>query len=118
VAAPSAARIEVEPDGRTIARDEHGNARGGLRSIQLDVPTARYVAVSTKNPAYDGDFGRCDMIAHMVPFSREKLAALYGTPEELVRRVSRRAQELVEEGAVLAADAEEIEAEAAAFRWP
>lgn len=117
-APPSVARIAYEADGRTIARDRYGNTRGGLRSIQLDVPTARYVAVSSKNPEYGGEFARCDMIAHVVPFSRETLEALYGTREEFVRSVERRADELVNAGWYLASDAEEIKAEAAAFVWP
>jgi hypothetical protein len=118
VAPPGAARIEYEADGRTIARDRHGNTRGGLRSIQLDVPTARYVAVSTRNPEYRGELARCDMIAHRVPFPRETLETLYGTPEGFVRSVELRADELVKQGWYLAEDAEEIKREAAAFRWP
>src|SRR5215831_18837425 len=41
-APPKGPRIEVK-DGK-IVRDEHGNAKGGIRSPYLDVPTAHYIA--------------------------------------------------------------------------
>jgi hypothetical protein len=37
-APPRADRIEVAADGNTFARDEHGNSRGGVRCVQMDVP--------------------------------------------------------------------------------
>jgi hypothetical protein len=114
---PQAPRIEYLEDGRTIARDEHGNARGGVRSTYLDVPVARYVVVSTRNPAYSGGFNRCEMIAHSVAFDAAKLAGLYGTPAGYAAQVALRADELVRDGWYLAEDAEEIRREALEQTW-
>lgn len=38
---PRAERLEIGPDGY-LAKDEHGNTRGGVRSAQLDVPHSTY----------------------------------------------------------------------------
>jgi hypothetical protein len=55
------------PDG--IARDEHGNSLGGLRTPWVEVPDATYLAkFSQKNPLRAG----------LRPFSDEKMKELYG----------------------------------------
>ena len=117
-APPHMARIQYEADGKTLRRDEHGNALGGVRSTYLDVPVARYVAVSTKRASYTGDFNRCDMIAHVVPFERAKLTKLYRTHALYAALVAKRVDQLVKDGGYLEADAAEIKAEAQAYEWP
>src|SRR5262249_27491050 len=49
IAPPRADRIEVGDDGY-FAPDEHGNSRGGVRNVFIDLPIARFFA----NPR-DGD---------------------------------------------------------------
>jgi hypothetical protein len=109
---PRADRIKYLADGKTIDRDEHGNARGGVRSTYLDVPIATYNVISTKDPQRARSSTRCEMIAHAVPFDRAKLERLYKNKAGYARQVERRVSELVRGGWYLEADAKEIRKEA------
>ena len=113
-----AERIRYLPGGKVIARDEHGNARGGVRSTYLDVPIATYKVVSTRDPRRQNASTRCEMIAHSVPFDKEKLDELYSNPAGYARKVDQRIRQLVKEGWYLEADAQEIRKEASDFKWP
>ena len=64
--------------------DEHGNQTGGVRSHYVDVPAAVYLDDGT-----------------IIPFSPEKLRALYGTKEKWLAEVSRRLEEMTEERWIL-----------------
>jgi hypothetical protein len=91
--APRITRDPDAPDG--IARDEHGNALGGLRTAWVDVPDARYVArISPGNPLAPG----------MRPFSEEQMQALYGSREEYQRRIRARLDQMVVDGFLLQSD--------------
>lgn len=59
VAAPRAPRIETLDEGRTVVRDAHGKAKGGVRTPYLDVPVATYNVTSTTAPT-DPQTARCD----------------------------------------------------------
>ncbi len=86
-------RDRTAPDG--IARDEHGNALGGLRTPWVDVPDATYVAkLSDDDPNYAG----------MKRFSEEKMLALFGTRDNYERRVGDKLDEMVEQGLLLDED--------------
>ena len=113
---PYADRIAFEADGRTIKRDANGATIGGVRSISVDVPHAAINVISQVKPGGSGGT-RCEMIAHMTPFTREKMTALYGSREGYVRQVSQRADELARAGFYLPHDAAEIKAEAARLVW-
>jgi hypothetical protein len=81
------------PDG--IARDEHGNALGGLRTPWVDVPDATYVAkLSADDPNYAG----------MRRFSDEKMLSLYGSRVGYERRVQAKLGEMVQQGFLLDED--------------
>jgi len=74
--APRITRDQGASDG--IARDQHGNALGGLRTPWVDVPDARYVArISPGNP----------LAAGMRRFTDAEMQAWYGTRGEYERRV-------------------------------
>ena len=103
---PTAERIQLAPDGRTIVRDEHGNAIGGVRSTYLDVPIATYGAVSTNAPETPPG-SRCDFLGFQVDFTHEKLGGLYGTHGRYVRAVSDRLHDLVRDNLYLSRDAQE-----------
>jgi len=118
IAPPHAERIEYLEDGKTIARDDHGNTLGGVRSTYLDVPTAAYNVVSTKKPDHASARTRCEMVAHAIPFSKEKLIRLYSTKDDYIRQVTERIDGLVNDGWYLEADADEIKREAEVFEWP
>jgi hypothetical protein len=72
-----------------IQRDEHGNALGGVRLPELEVPIATY---DTENPPGSGTTR---------PFSPEKLKALYPTGADYVAKVTRAAREAEQAGVIL-----------------
>jgi hypothetical protein len=90
---PCITRDPDAPDG--IARDEHGNALGGIRTPWVDVPDAFYAArISPGNP----------LAAGKRPFTDEEMDALYGSREEYERRVRERLDGMVQERVLLPGD--------------
>ena len=71
--------IAVAGASPAILRDAHGNARGGVRLPDVEVPIATYHGL--------GD-GAAGLMGRTVPFSPEKLKALYPTHADYVRKVS------------------------------
>jgi Alpha/beta hydrolase domain len=88
-----------------IARDQFGNAMGGLRTPFLDAPTATYVPTDTARP---GGSVFCVLDGYNVPFSHETLATLYRSHGDYVERVVRQTDGLVREGFWLRPDAREV----------
>jgi len=83
--APRITRDPSAPDG--IARDEHGNALGGLRTPWVDVPDATYIA-RYPHPGMTLNAG-------MKRFDDEQMQALYGSHKEYQRRVRSRLEDMV-----------------------
>ncbi len=81
---PTADLIDVEMvDGRPqVVRDEYGNALGGVRLPEVDVPTATYTAAIVALNATMGLRGTTE------PFSAERLRELYPTREDYVAKVT------------------------------
>ena len=82
---PRAARIErdeMAPDG--IARDEFGNARGGLRTPWVDVPVARYLPRCSCSPIFGS----------MERFDATTFARLYGDAATYAARFERAVDEM------------------------
>ena len=91
--APRITRDPNAPDG--LARDEHGNARGGIRTPWVDVPDARYVArISPGNP----------LSAGLRRFSDDEMRALYGSRDEYERQARLQLDSMVGDGFLLAED--------------
>jgi hypothetical protein len=86
----------------SLARDEHGNGRGGVRLAHVEVPTART----------NGQ--ECGAPGAWVPFDDAKLAALYPSHAAYVARVKAAVDASVKAGFVLPEDAAETIAEAEA----
>jgi hypothetical protein len=105
---PHAAPIEVA-DGR-IVRDAVGNAKGGVRSAYVDVPTVRYIAAAP-TAAGENPFRR--LIGLEEPIAPAKLRAMYGTREAYLRMFDRRIDEMVAAGWLLRDDAARLRAEEA-----
>jgi len=105
---PRADRIEVGPDG-LFAKDGQGNTQGGVRCVQLDVPSLQYFS----NPGVNEDgtpaFG---VVGIEKPLPKDVLERLYKDHFEYVERFNRRLDELIAEGWFLAEDAAEMRAEA------
>ena len=106
---PHVGRIEMA-EGK-IARDEHGNAKGGLRSPWVDVPTVRYIASA---PMAQGDNFFRRLIGLEEPFSEDKLRALYGTKANYLARFNAGIDAMLSGGWLFAGDAARLKAEEAA----
>ena len=94
-------RIETRPNGAsgfTVVTDDHGNARGGLRTPYLDVPTARFMTTSP-GP------GNCPEIGHVEPFDAGRLTMLYGNFDGYVAKVRRSIAQLTARHVLTASDA-------------
>jgi len=74
----------VEPD--PIARDRYGNAKGGIRLPEVEVPTAM-VSGRENTPADDarGKLNFCALFGTTSPFDRATLAQLYPNHEAFVK---------------------------------
>jgi hypothetical protein len=116
IAPPRAQRVlldrDTSNDGSLMALDERGLPVGGIRTVYVDVPVAKYVASNTPampliaNPsawivANGGEQGAqimCRLSAYQVPFSKDELRRLYGTPADYVKKVEARLSELEKQG--------------------
>ena len=113
---PRAQRVLLDRDrtndGSLMALDEHGNPIGGIRDVYVDVPVAKYAALNTpatplipnpaewivKNGGEQGAQIMCRLSAYQVPFSKDELHKLYGTPGEYVKQFEARLSELEKQG--------------------
>jgi hypothetical protein len=130
VVPPSADRIwkdrNEKNDGSSMAMDEQGNPRGGIRNTYVDVPTARYnapneaAATLIPNPsAYVAKGGMqaatqmCRLAAYQVDFSKTELQQLHGSKQNYRSKVEKRLTELEQAGWSLPVYREMILADAA-----
>jgi hypothetical protein len=105
---PRSKRLTLDRDG-SVKLDEHGNPRGGVRTTYTEVPTARYVAENS-------GAGICEsgrLGGGQEPFAPEKLASLYKSHDDYVRKVTRLVKRLERQGWLLPADASAVREEAA-----
>ena len=107
VVPPRAERIEVGPDGYFV-KDEHGNSKGGVRCVQLDVPHSTY----RPNPMKADGTPSYLTVGLDEPFDHAKLRALYGDSPRYVKTFNQRLDELVDEGWFLAEDTGDLRREA------
>lgn len=108
-APPTADRLELLEGGAGLVPDEHGIAKGGVRTPWVDVPTARLSGLGQTGAGFAFLFGTTE------PFDPRELARAYpGGKGEYLERFARSLADAVEAGFLLAADVAEIEAIAAA----
>ena len=91
---PRAARMEVDEnlaDGTRVALDEHGNAKGGVRSTYLDVPAFTFT-IPNSGP------GLCSQTGWIAPLSDANMKALYRNHGGYVSAVQHRLKELLDQG--------------------
>jgi hypothetical protein len=117
IAPPIAPRLEtltVAPV--TYALDGSGNARGGVRSPQVDVPIAALGGTTnTGNPPL-GTF--CRLFGTTVPFTPEQLMAAYPTHDRFVGEWQKAIDQAVKAGFLLSADGKELAAAAQSVKVP
>ncbi|MET0986028.1 MAG: alpha/beta hydrolase domain-containing protein [Steroidobacteraceae bacterium] len=105
--APSAQDF-MKLDLSLIARDEFGNARGGLRLPDIDAPVGTLVAATQEN-LLGGEFK---------PFDAATLAKLYPTHEDYVRAVTKSARHAAAVGYIDESTAKRYVEEAKTSRVP
>lgn len=115
VAPPQGAPIEVNAQQNAIARDEHGNALGGIRTPAVDVPIATLSGEAAPLFAWNP---MCMLFGQTTPFSPDKLRALYPTHQDYVDKVTRAARAAREAGFILPEEEASIVAEAVAVAVP
>ena len=97
-----------------VDRDDLGNARGGVRSITLDVPVATYQALNEpRDPGEDLTPGSCLVYGSQLDLPADELVSLYGDRDTYVDEVDERLDELVEDGWVLDQFADDLRQQAA-----
>jgi len=95
----SAPRLEVRPGPPvTFARDEHGNALGGIRTPWVDVPIA-----TLSGEGQSGD-GFCVIFGTTKLFDEAKLAALYPTRRAYVKPYKKSMKRALKRGFLRKAD--------------
>jgi hypothetical protein len=110
---PIAPRM-VTSDGTgagTLVLDANGNATGGIRTPQLDVPVA--TLRGTGNTSAGGPLNFCALFGTTTPFSAERLAQLYKSHGAFVSQWVQAVDAAVSAGFILPADAEFVKASAA-----
>lgn len=107
---PQAPRLELSGNDPTrFAVDEHGNVKGGIRTPWMDTPTASLSGLGQTGGGFAFLFGTTR------PFDTAKLAALYpGGRRDYLAKFEAATDAAVRAGFLLAADAPEIKALAAA----
>jgi hypothetical protein len=106
---PSQPRMEKAPEG-TLARDDHGNAVGGIRWPHVVVPLGVHRAEAPTD-------GRADLMGSTTAFHAETVRRLYGTREKYEKRFAAAVDDLVETGVVLPEDAGSVGDPLAATVW-
>jgi Alpha/beta hydrolase domain len=109
VAPPKASPIEMS--NGEIVRDEFGNAKGGVRTPYVDLPTVRYTASA---PTSDNANIARRMIGLQEPLAQDKLKKLYKSREEYLNRFDAGLDKMVTGHWLSADDAETLKKEEAA----
>ena len=94
-------------DPKEIARDEHGNALGGIRLPDLEAPIATLSGAPSP-----GSPGFCILFGSTTPFDAARLAELYPDHDAYVSPYSAAVDRLLAAGFILEPDAEEAKAAA------
>jgi hypothetical protein len=108
VAPPHEERMQVT-DGPmpALMLDENSHAKGGVRSPWVDVPTATY---TTTSPGP----GTCAELGHAIPFTADRLKALYPTPQAYIKKMSVEVDDLVKARWFTESDGKKMKADLAA----
>nr|PZN69361.1 MAG: hypothetical protein DIU62_02640 [Pseudomonadota bacterium] len=105
-------RIETDAAHRPV-RDAQGNARGGWRLPQIEVPLAAYAGSGTPREATDRARTACALTGVRRPFTTGELRELYGSRAAWLERFRAAVDAAVADRRLTAADAESLKATAA-----
>jgi hypothetical protein len=108
--APRLATSDRTASGELVL-DEHGNATGGIRTPHVDVPIA--TLRGTGNSSAGGPVNFCFLFGTTTPFSSDKLAQLYTSHRDFVRRWTQSVADATAKGFILPQDARWVTVSAA-----
>lgn len=115
---PKSPRIQTTLFNTTV-KDQYGNAKGGIRMAEVEVPDRTY---SVMNIGASGstlrETGLCLMSGYDTPFSAATLKKLYPTHNDYVTKYTAAAKKLLNAGFLLQADYDEAIAAAQAAQVP
>lgn len=97
----SAPRLEASGPPVVYALDANGNARGGIRTPQVDVPIATFTGLQSGSIL-------CALFGSTTPFDAAKLKTLYPTPKSFVSAYNKATNRAVRKGWLRRADAKLI----------
>ena len=109
-APPIAVDQDPKNDGSHLALDEHGNAKGGIRNVWVDVPIATY-GVFGKGKTQQQD-RLCQLAGTKVPLAGEVLRKLYRGNADYAGRVEQRLKQSIADGWFLQEYADMVRADA------
>ena len=95
---PKGHPLEVVASNDAIARDEHGNALGGIRTPAVDVPIATISGDASSGNAWNPV---CQLMGQTIPFTPQELLALYPTHQDYVDQVIESAHRTRKAGFIL-----------------
>ena len=104
---PEMPPLELDEAGGLVQADDAGIALGGIRTPQVDVP------IATLSGSGQPPNGFCGLFGTTTPFDAADLSARYASHAAFVQQWSAAVDAAVGDGAVLAADAENLKAAAA-----
>ncbi len=114
VAPPLQSPIEIAGSPPAVIRDAHGNAQGGVRLPDVEVPIAYHDGGIWTLEGVQGH----GLTGHTEPFAPEKLRGLYPSAADYVARVDAAARAAVQAGVLLSHDAMEYVRRAQVFIFP
>ncbi|WP_195852665.1 alpha/beta hydrolase domain-containing protein [Aerococcus sanguinicola] len=104
--APASQLIDRDAQGQ-VCRDEYGNAKGGLRSLYVDVPIAHYHAnAQADDSQIDQNVGNVN--GSMTYFTEEELADRYRDGTDYLEQFKQRLDQALEAKELTAADGERM----------
>ncbi len=115
-APPIAVDQDPKNDGSHLALDEHGNAKGGIRNVWVDVPIATY-GVFGKGKTTQQD-RLCQLAGTKVALADDVLRKMYKGSGDYTARVEQRLKQLIAEGWFLPEYADSVRADARVVRIP
>jgi hypothetical protein len=103
-----------------VVRDQFGNAKGGIRLPELEVPTATITGIAnTAPPGAPSLFQNfCRLFGQTHVFTPAQLASLYPTHQDYVERYGNAVDAAVARHFILRADGDVLKATAAAAPIP
>jgi hypothetical protein len=104
--------VFADTTGKTLERDQYGNAEGGIRTPLVDVP----LAANTGETNAGGTF--CSLFGTTTPLDTATLASLYSSHADYVKKFDASADKTVKAGFWLTPEAENFKAAAQKIAVP